>query len=395
MEQAPLNPSVCSIHEKQALMLFCVEEQQMLCLKCVSKHAGHTILDFEDVCKQIINPKLQEQKIEAERRLIQLEESLSDINKKEALLKEESLISYKAVVSAKESILSQIEVYTDNTMGAAERMSNSVFKDVEESVSDLNLRGVPNIKREIDSIDQIESLLKGESYLQAVSAYYKQNQGEFVNVEDLVREVSKNLISISESIKEQGSAVIRKLELLSLALNKKEVPLPKTDDLTNPIPPLYFINEKKRIFKFLDLETKQIVCKSFDSQHSRPFIPLFSGLGRVMDKVYLFGGKEPDTRLITNRSYEIVWRKDSDQIAMVPINRMFKARSKHTVVGVDKFECILIIGGSDESQTLNICELYDPAKDSYSSFPFLNIARENASSCVFTAGKETQGEGGV
>ena len=114
-----------------------------------------------------------------------------------------------------------------------------------------------------------------------------------------------------------------------------------------------------------------------------------------MDKVYLFGGKEPDTRLITNRSYEIVWRKDSDQIAMVPINRMFKARSKHTVVGVDKFECILIIGGSDESQTLNICELYDPAKYSYSSFPSLNIARENASSCVFTAGKETQGEGGV
>ena len=58
-------------------------------------------------------------------------------------------------------------------MGAAERMSNSVFKDVEESVSDLNLRGIPNIKREIDSIDQIESLLKGESYLQTVSASYK------------------------------------------------------------------------------------------------------------------------------------------------------------------------------------------------------------------------------
>ena len=58
-------------------------------------------------------------------------------------------------------------------MGAAERMSNSVFKDVEENVSDLNLRAIPNIKREIDSIDQIESLLKEESYLQAVSTYYK------------------------------------------------------------------------------------------------------------------------------------------------------------------------------------------------------------------------------
>ena len=46
------------------------------------------------------------QKIEGERRLLQLEESLSDIKEREALIKEEALISYKAVVSAKESIFS-------------------------------------------------------------------------------------------------------------------------------------------------------------------------------------------------------------------------------------------------------------------------------------------------
>ena len=30
-----------------------------MCLKCVGKHGGHSILDFEDVCKQVILPKVE------------------------------------------------------------------------------------------------------------------------------------------------------------------------------------------------------------------------------------------------------------------------------------------------------------------------------------------------
>jgi hypothetical protein len=44
---------------------------------------------------------------------------------------------------------------------------------------------------------------------------------------------------------------------------------------------------------------------------------------------------------------------------------------------------MVIIGGSDESSTLNSCELYYPTTDTYYSFPSLKLARENASSCIF------------
>jgi hypothetical protein len=36
------------------------------------------------------------------------------------------------------------------------------------------------------------------------------------------------------------------------------------------------------------------VCKSFEQ--SSPLIPLFSGIGSVGGRVFLFGGKEQDTR---------------------------------------------------------------------------------------------------
>jgi len=39
-------------------------------------------------------------------------------------------------------------------------------------------------------------------------------------------------------------------------------------------------------------------------------IPLFSGLGTVQNRTFIFGGKEQDTKLITSKSYELVWTKD-------------------------------------------------------------------------------------
>jgi hypothetical protein len=72
---------------------------------------------------------------------------------------------------------------------------------------------------------------------------------------------------------------------------------------------------------------------------------------------------------------------------------MFKERSRSTVASVNR-NCqgynpfCVIIGGSDDTSTLNNCELYYPTTDSYYSFPSLSIPRENASSCVFTQGEE-------
>lgn len=40
------------------LMLFCIDDETKLCLKCVAKHGGHNIYDFEDVCLKIVKPRL-------------------------------------------------------------------------------------------------------------------------------------------------------------------------------------------------------------------------------------------------------------------------------------------------------------------------------------------------
>lgn len=53
------------------------------------------------------------------------------------------------------------------------------------------------------------------------------------------------------------------------------------------------------------------------------------------------------------------------------------------MVAVEEHKCLVLIGGSDEHTPLSQCELYDAEKDLYFAFPSTNIARENASSCVF------------
>ena len=60
------------------------------------------------------------------------------------------------------------------------------------------------------------------------------------------------------------------------------------------MPPLFYINEKKRVFKHFDFEAKQIVCRSFDP--AAPLIPLFSGIGSLGGRIFLFGGKEQESR---------------------------------------------------------------------------------------------------
>ncbi len=49
----------CVLHNNQIQLLFCVDDKVKLCVKCVPKHSGHTIFDFEDVCKSIIMPQVE------------------------------------------------------------------------------------------------------------------------------------------------------------------------------------------------------------------------------------------------------------------------------------------------------------------------------------------------
>ena len=39
-------------------------------------------------------------------------------------------------------------------------------------------------------------------------------------------------------------------------------------------------------------------------------IPLFTGIGSVDGRVFFFGGKEPDTKLITSKAYEVIWTEE-------------------------------------------------------------------------------------
>lgn len=114
---------------------------------------------------------------------------------------------------------------------------------------------------------------------------------------------------------------------------------------------------------------------------------MFAGMGNVANRVFVFGGKDPKLKYITGKSYEIVWTKE-DTVEMRPVNRMFNNRCRTIVACIDfkhqGYEPFLVVvGGSNDQETLRTCELYYPPTDSFHSFPSLNIARENASSCFF------------
>jgi hypothetical protein len=75
------------------------------------------------------------------------------------------------------------------------------------------------------------------------------------------------------------------------------------------MPSLYYLNEKQRLFKHFDLQSKQILTHRIEGAH--PLIPLFAGLACVNNRTFIFGGKEPDSRLITAKSYELLWENET------------------------------------------------------------------------------------
>jgi len=74
-------------HPNKELILFCIEDQRKLCLKCVAKHGGHNICDFEDVCRTIILPKITSNEDSNALMLTRLYEDLDDILARQGELK--------------------------------------------------------------------------------------------------------------------------------------------------------------------------------------------------------------------------------------------------------------------------------------------------------------------
>lgn len=118
---------------------------------------------------------------------------------------------------------------------------------------------------------------------------------------------------------------------------------------------------------------------------------MFIGIGSVQKRIFLFGGKEQETKEISCKAYELEHKEDG--LHLIPINRMIKNRSRSTIASIDMKignidPFIVIVGGSDQFHSLSLCELYYPKTDTYYSFPNLNIQRENASICLLDQQKQ-------
>lgn len=75
-------------------------------------------------------------------------------------------------------------------------------------------------------------------------------------------------------------------------------------------------------------------------------------MGSVQKRVFIFGGKEPTTKEITNKAYEIIQNREGI-FEMKKINRMFKNRTRTAIACINykiaEFSpFIVIIGGSDQ-----------------------------------------------
>lgn len=85
--------SNCTTHPTQAYVLFCLEDKVRLCLKCVAKHAGHTILDFEDVCTQHVMPLVELLREESRLRVEHLKAEIDGLAKAKESFTDECAIS--------------------------------------------------------------------------------------------------------------------------------------------------------------------------------------------------------------------------------------------------------------------------------------------------------------
>lgn len=106
-----MDSTLCPNHPNQPLMLFCIDDKSKLCLKCVAKHAGHTILDFEDVCKSVIQPQITTLKELAMIKLDSLNSDIEEIIKQKEELIQTSQQKNATIKKNIEDIISMIDTF--------------------------------------------------------------------------------------------------------------------------------------------------------------------------------------------------------------------------------------------------------------------------------------------
>lgn len=291
-------------------------------------------MDFEDACKQLVVPKLAGLKGQAEATLGKLREE------------EAGRLDMPEEEKGVEELIEAVRALHRREMEASEKAVRDVTARVEAHEKEVKEVRIPAGEQVRDMIQQIEEMLGQEDYQRALTAFF---------AADL--ECPYVPSGIGEQVEAERARLKSRFARLKRHLKKvSDVLLSEMDDEDihqedRPMPPLFYINEKKRVFKHFDFEAKQIVCRSFDPV--APLIPLFSGLGSLSGRIFLFGGKEQDTRQITNKAFEVHWTPNNDMVSLRPINRMIKNRSRHTVACVEEHNCLVLIGGSDEQTPLS------------------------------------------
>jgi len=124
-------------------------------------------------------------------------------------------------------------------------------------------------------------------------------------------------------------------------------------------------------------------------------IPLFSSIGSIDSRIYLFGGKDKKTRKLTAQTYEIVpsllkngKNLQEQGFEMTRRCNLSQPKGRVALAKVEPISAILVIGGSARfnevsDMATDQCELYSTTMNTFYHFPCLNESRENASVCNF------------
>lgn len=194
------------------------------------------------------------------------------------------------------------------------------------------------MERDHQQVQVLAEQIEQEDYQKAIKEFFKEGSKEedkfFKDMQTELFKVSQQLKMVlikldSENDDEQKLNVITK-NFSDIISAEKNQPLQKNLKTKKLNQPLYFVNEKHKVFKYFDFQANQICQKPIEAQNG---IPVFSGIGSVSGRVFMFGGKDYQKRNIVNKAYELEWTKD-DRIVSTPINRMFMKRSRSTVTGI-------------------------------------------------------------
>ena len=145
------------------------------------------------------------------------------------------------------------------------------------------------------------------------------------------------------------------------------------------LPELFYVPEKKTELHTFAVGSRKV--KKYVLQQEMK-IPLFFSVARTKSgRIFGFGGKEIESKKITNKCFELeLFTNNPLGITTKFVSCMWERRSRASICSNSEF--IFIIGGSNDAIALNSCESYDFVNDRFSPLPPLCYERENAAVCL-------------